>query len=110
MSPELLAARERLLDGIMAARETRRTAARQAPVTPVKAELTVRELRAALEQKAIGLAEKTRKAKADERTAITDIVAAKGSMPNNYWLPRHMAETRLDNCLFLLTALDEALA
>jgi hypothetical protein len=105
LPPDLLAARQRLLDGIMATwtpPAAKKVARHSRP-------LTVRELRDALEQKATVLAEKARKARDDERRAINDIVAAKGSMPNNYWLPRHMAAARLDNCLFLLTALDEAL-
>ena len=74
------------------------------------AELTVRELRDALKAKSVDLAAKARAEKARERAMIDDAVASKSSMPNNYWQPRHAAEARLFNCLFLLEALDEAVA
>ena len=70
----------------------------------------LRLLRDAIEKKSIAYASEARVLKEQELRDIQELAKTHaGSMPNNYWLPRHRAEAKLFACLLLLEALDEAI-
>jgi hypothetical protein len=98
LPPDLLAARERLLAGIMATwkQPKPKAAAVQLPPPPT----TLDELR-----DGIGVVI-TRCAVAydKERKAELEMIATGLAMPNNYWVPRRRAEQRLKAALVMLEA------
>lgn len=108
-SPELLAAREQLLDGIAAAGKIGGTTKkRDKEVIVGGLHVSMREINI---EAAKQVAEKRRAAWEKERARldamVADAVATKTNLPNNHWVDEHRAKALYGSALLFLEAISE---